>query len=229
MEILRQSLKDKEAFDVIFLDMHMPGMDGLTVADNIRREMGDDLRPVVIMFSSIEKEHVLELGKKAGIDQYLSKPVKMSELYDLIQSHRGRQRRDTRAAEIPRTELKIQPGKTVLVAEDNQINMKLLNVMLASTGIKVLTAVNGREATELFGTNEVDLIFMDIHMPEMDGFQATKIIRTMDRGKEVPIVALTANALAGDREKCLENGMDDYLSKPFVKEDLYKTLVRYLG
>ena len=125
--------------------------------------------------------------------------------------------------------LNIEPGKTILIAEDNSINMKLLSVMLLKTGVQVISAVNGDEAVVQFKENKVDLVFMDVHMPERDGFQATRDIRQLETpGSRVPIIALTAIAMPGDREKCLEAGMDDYLSKPFRKDDLYAVIKKYL-
>ena len=107
--------------------------------------------------------------------------------------------------------------------------MKLLSVMLLKTGVRVISAANGEEAVSQFRNNTVDLVFMDIHMPEKDGFQATREIRkTETPGTRIPIIALTAIAMPGDREKCMEAGMDDYLSKPFRKDDLYIVIRKYL-
>jgi PAS domain S-box-containing protein len=231
LEILKQVNKGKSTFDVIFLDMHMPTMDGLTVADTIKRDLGLKWEPVVIMFSSIEKEQIREMGDKVGVDYYLTKPVKMKDLFDLLQiktektEHPFVNRADENTFSIG-----IKPGKTILVAEDNNINLRLLTVMLTKAGANVITAINGAEAVSRFKDHKVDLVFMDIHMPELDGFQATKLIREYEKGKtHTPIIALTAIALAGDREKCLENGMDDYISKPFMKEDLANVLLKYLA
>jgi PAS domain S-box-containing protein len=231
LEILKQVNNGKSIFDVIFLDMHMPTMDGLTVADTIKRDLGLTWEPVVIMFSSIEKEQIHEMGDKVGIDYYLTKPVKMKDLFELLQiktektEHPFVNRADENTFEIG-----LKPGKTILIAEDNNINLRLLTVMLTKAGANVITAINGAEAVSRFKDNKVDLIFMDIHMPELDGFQATKLIRENEKGKKhTPIIALTAIALTGDREKCLENGMDDYISKPFMKEDLVNILLKYLA
>jgi two-component system, sensor histidine kinase and response regulator len=230
VDILKNASKDGTIFDVIFLDMHMPYMDGLTVAETIKKDLGLTWKPVVIMFSSIEREQIHELGEKVGIDYYLTKPVKMNDLLDLLQI------KDDNLLHTPmnnndeeRFEKAFIAGKNILIAEDNNINLKLLSVMLTKIGAKVITAVNGVEAVSQFNNNLVDLVFMDVHMPEMDGFQATKSIRESELGKKhTPIIALTAIALSGDREKCLENGMDDYISKPFMKEDLLLMLKKYL-
>lgn len=231
IEFLQKEKNKMPGFDVIFIDMHMPVMNGLTLAGTIKQDLGLSWKPVVIMFSSIEKEQILEMGKQVGIDYYLTKPVKMKDLLDLLQIKKENITQSIMNKEDGNSfETGVKPGKNILIAEDNNINLKLLSVMLTKTGANVITAVDGAKAVTQYKENSVDLIFMDIHMPELDGFQATKLIREAEQGiKHTPIIALTAIALAGDREKCLENGMDDYLSKPFLKEDLMKILVKYLG
>jgi CheY-like chemotaxis protein len=117
----------------------------------------------------------------------------------------------------------------VLVVEDNDVNREILREFLLSRGITVEEARNGLEAVKRFDEREFDAILMDIHMPMMDGFEAVRIIRTKEReGRRVPIIALTADALIGDKDKCLQSGMDDYLAKPFLAQDLYKVLSRYV-
>ncbi len=227
LEMIRSGL----SFDVIFLDMHMPVMDGLTLADMIKQESGLQNRPVVIMFSSIEKEYVHEKGEKVGIDYYLTKPLKIKDLSDLLRAGS----RDPSYPVVPvdakpEAALVFPEGKSILIAEDNMINLKVLQTMLTKAGLGVIVAKNGREAVDMFIRNPVDLVFMDVHMPVMDGFDATHLIREEEKGeKHTPIIALTAIAMSGDREKCLEHGMDDYLSKPFLTVDLYNILGKYLG
>ncbi len=232
LEFLKEEDNKKSGFDVIFLDMHMPEMDGLTVAKTIKSDLGLAGKPVVIMFSSIEQEDVFQAGEKAGIDYYLTKPIKLKDLLGLLQLKKQEiLKGDVTDKNEIQPDVKNKAEKTILIAEDNNINLKLLSaILLKSTDIKVITAINGAEAVDKFTRYPVDLIFMDIHMPELDGFQATKRIREIEKGiKHTPIIALTAVALAGDREKCLANGMDDYISKPFRKEDLLKVLRKYLG
>ena len=230
LEYLKKANENNSVYDLILLDMHMPGMDGLTVAEMIRHDLGLTWKPVVIMYSSIEKEHIHEMGEKLGIDYYLTKPVKMKDLLALLQIKQETTTEQVKiTGNVTRNEMMLKPGKTILIAEDNSINMKLLSVMLMKVGATVITAVNGAEAVTRYKNNTVDLVFMDIHMPELDGFQATHLIREAEIGKKhTPIIALTAIALTGDREKCLESGMDDYISKPFMKEDLFKILRKYL-
>ncbi len=236
LTLLRETNENKNFFDIVILDMHMPIMDGLTLAEKIKHELKLIWMPVIIMFSSVEKDNIIEIGKKMGIDQYLSKPVKMKVLSELLlkikknpKSFLMEEKKKQKIASEDKN-INIEKVKTILIAEDNSINMKLLVTMLNKTGAKILTATNGSEAIENYKNNSVDLIFMDVYMPEIDGFEATKIIRKDEEGtnKHTTIIAVTAIAMEGDREKCLANGMDDYLSKPFKIDDLYKIVQKYL-
>ena len=217
-------------FDLVILDMHMPGMDGIAVAEEIRKHQTRNMKPIIFMYSSVEKENIIQQCKDLGIQKYLTKPVKMKDFFKLL--HDGKQsgqEKPGKTAPAKDDTLMVEPGKTILIAEDNNINMKLLSVMLLKTGVRVISAANGEEAVNQFRNNTVDLVFMDIHMPEKDGFQATREIRkTETPGTRIPIIALTAIAMPGDREKCMEAGMDDYLSKPFRKDDLYIVIRKYL-
>jgi len=231
LNILKKSNKDKNVYDLVILDMHMPDMDGITVASKIRQELHLDTEPMILMFSSVEKDDLKEIGKNAGINKYLTKPVKMSDLYELLAGL-------YKSAEeiVPKGEIEIRDhfdqyvGKTILIVEDNSMNMKLMNALLSKTGAKILNAQNGSEAVHLFRTAPIDIIIMDVHMPVVDGFEATRIIRSLEDGKShITIVALTAIAMQGDKERCLECGMDDYLSKPFRNVDLFGILKKYLS
>jgi CheY-like chemotaxis protein len=119
---------------------------------------------------------------------------------------------------------------TILIAEDNQINQKVIEKMVQKLGYRVELVANGREAIEALGRLSYQLVFMDCQMPEMDGFEACKEIRRREgSGPRTPIVAITANAMKGDRERCLAAGMDDYVSKPFRQEDLRNVIERWIG
>ncbi|MEI6898409.1 MAG: response regulator [Bacteroidota bacterium] len=231
LEKLKQSFESKRFFDLVILDMHMPGMDGLTLADKIRKTPELNQEPLIFMYSSVEKENLKETSKEVGVDLFLTKPVKMKDLLTLLQNNGETARQTKQALPTPNPEpLSFNGSKTIIIAEDNLINQKLLSAMLARLDINILTAMNGEQAVETFRKNPADLVFMDIHMPVMDGFAATKLIRQFeDNRSHTPIIALTAITMEGDRERCLAAGMDDYLSKPFKKHDLYKLLEKYLA
>jgi CheY-like chemotaxis protein len=117
----------------------------------------------------------------------------------------------------------------ILIAEDNAINQKVIERMVQKLGYPVDLVANGREAIDALGGSSYSLVFMDCQMPEMDGFEACREIRKLDGGARIPIIAITANAMKGDRERCLAAGMDDYVSKPFKQEDLRVVIERWLG
>ena len=230
LEVIQNANESHKPFDLVIIDMHMPEMDGIAVAEKIRAQYTMNRKPVIFMYSSVERENVVQRSKNLGIEQFLTKPVKMKDFFELLH-HRELHKHIKPEITSPSTDImqNIEPGKTILIAEDNSINMKLLSVMLLKTGVRVITAANGDEAIAQYKNNQVDLIFMDIHMPERDGFQATIDIRKMESpGTRIPIIALTAIAMPGDREKCIEAGMDDYLSKPFRKDDLFVVIRKYL-
>jgi CheY-like chemotaxis protein len=228
--ILEEAAAEKKEFDLVILDMQMPEMDGIEVADTIRNRMLFNENPIIFLHSSIDKDHVVQTKKELGVDKFLTKPVKMRDMYELLQKGKP----ETEINQVQKVMLNpadnfFGPDITILVAEDNIINMKLLTAMLLKTGVKVEQADDGEKAIEIFRSTKIDLIFMDVHMPHKDGFQATREIRKIE-GKEnrIPIIALTAIALPGDREKCIDAGMDDYLSKPFKRDDLFAVLATYL-
>lgn len=230
LKTLQEASETNHVFDLVILDMCMPDMDGLAVAEKIKDNQNLVKKPVIFMYSSVERNNIIEKSKDLGIQQYLTKPVKMKDFFDLLHfgklhSHEKKDQ-SIQAMEEPN---QVDSGKIILIAEDNLINTKLLSVMLLKTGVQVITAINGEEAISQFMENKIDLIFMDVHMPEKDGFQATREIRGLEApGSHIPIIALTAIALPGDREKCIDAGMDDYMSKPFRRDDLYAIIKKYL-
>ncbi|NMQ29567.1 response regulator [Candidatus Accumulibacter phosphatis] len=230
-------------FDLAILDLHMPEMDGFTLAQAIKTETRWQGLPLVMLSSvSIANDHARR--RQAPIDYYLSKPVRQSDLYDAIAtamaqpSLAGTQERSLLSVHSPQSPHSLaDDGPTslvgrVLIAEDNPVNQQVALAMLESLGLRCSLADNGRLAVERLQEEAFDLVLMDCQMPEMDGFEATAEIRARQgdgrlRGR-LPIVALTANAVDGDRERCLAAGMDDYLSKPFSRERLLATLRRWL-
>jgi len=231
LEILKTSNVKNNVYDVVILDMHMPDMDGITVANKIRHELHLDSEPMILMFSSVEKDDIKEISRDAGINKYLTKPVKMQDLYELLTGlYNKAEEPKPQPATVETEQFDQYVGKTILIVEDNSMNMKLMNALLLKTGAQILNAQNGSEAVHIYQTSHPDLIIMDVHMPVVDGFEATRIIRSLEGGtSHITIVALTAITMQGDRERCLECGMDDYLSKPFKMIDLFGTLKKYLG
>ena len=227
-EALR-AIADRELesrFAVVLLDVHMPNMDGFTVAERIHSSYALDDTEIILLTSAGRPEDIARC-RELGIAGYLTKPVKQSELFDAIVTalaehpigHDG-------TDEVPR---KIQPSARslrVLLAEDNPVNQILAARILEKLGHKVHIANNGKEAFERAKAETFDLIVMDVQMPEMDGLQATAAIREAEAttGKHIPIFAMTAHAMKGDRERCLDAGMDGYMSKPIRVEELKEAI-----
>ena len=220
LELLREAADKDRPFAVVLLDGHMPHMDGFTVAERIQQEKR--LSAVkIIMLTSAGTPQDVERCRKLGIAAYLTKPVKQSELFDALVTVMGEstappQRAKRRRKTTGRKSLR------VLLAEDNAINQMLATRVLEKLGHTVTVVSNGREALRRVQAGGFDLVAMDVQMPEMDGLEATAAIREWERtaGGHIPIVAMTAHVMAGDRERCLAAGMDAYIPKPIRTAEL---------
>src|SRR5262249_54978180 len=224
----------EEPFALALLDFQMPGMDGLELARHIKADPA--LAGVrLIMLTSLGVRGQREQARAAGIDGYLVKPIRLSQLYDCLMTVMAAPEPLPSAPTRPVADLERRPppvahGPRVLLAEDNLVNQALAQRMLEKLGCRVDVVDNGREAVAAVARGECALVFMDCQMPEMDGFEATAAIRQGETGSgRVPIIALTASAMQGDREACLAAGMDDYLSKPLGLRDLERMLRRWQG
>jgi two-component system, sensor histidine kinase and response regulator len=221
----------QEPFDVIVADRQMPGVDGVMLARRVRRDKQFGRTPIIMMMSVGDTQE--NEGRGIGVDAYLTKPVKHSDLLDAlatlfrVSTRRPRSERATQPTARPHKRLR------VLLAEDNLVNRKLVTRLLEKRGHHVQAVENGRVAVTALvsAITGFDVVLMDLQMPEMSGFEATHEIRERERGGpvHVPIVALTAHAMAGDRERCLAAGMDGYLSKPIEVNDLITTVERFGG
>lgn len=214
-----------EPVPLVLLDYQMPGMDGLELARRIQRSprLGD---PALLMLSSSGQGEAAQQAREAGITRYLIKPVKPSDLLDAICE--ALQTAPISPHQEPLSPPAASRPLQVLLAEDGLVNQKVLTRLLEQHGHRVTLATNGAEALSAVQQQRFDVVLMDVQMPGMDGFEATERIRAQEwtAGGHVPIVAMTAFAMKGDRERCLEVGMDDYLSKPVRAELLYATLDR---
>ena len=216
----------KDSFPLVLLDVHMPDMDGFAVAEQIRNRYKQQGIKVILLTSAARPSDVARC-RELGISDYLSKPVKQSELFDAIVTAMAgsSERRERYESTSALTQAPERPLR-VLLAEDNPVNQTLAMRILDKLGHKVQVVNNGKEALERDQAQEFDVILMDVQMPEMDGLEATRAIRDAEAGtgKHVPIVAMTAHAMKGDREKCLSAGMDGYLSKPIRIDELKQAM-----
>jgi CheY-like chemotaxis protein len=212
-------------------------MDGFALARTIQRMPGK-AHTSLIMITAFDMQGQGEQALQAGFSSYLSKPIKQTQLLDSIQqaiSKRAASLMDIDKTQgLPRkvvsTTNELKLGRLILLVEDNSANQILTMRQLHSLGYTAHVAANGLEAIEAKSRLNYGLILMDCHMPEMDGFQATRAIREIEAktGQHIPIVAMTANAMQGTRESCLACGMDDYLSKPVSLERLGEMLKNWL-
>lgn len=240
LEILTDQGTQKAPFDLVLMDWKMPQMNGLEAARRIKLEMELDKTPIVCMVSAHAREDLIQQTDRKFLDAFLHKPVNQSFLFDTIMELFGRhdaqvsKSLDTQPQPLDNPAIKALKGKHVLLVEDNEINREVAKEWLSSVGIHVDMAINGKEALSFLGVftdnqnpNMPDAVLMDIQMPEMDGFEATGQIRKDSHFRELPIIAMTAHALKGDREKCLDAGMNDYVTKPIDPALLFQTLVRW--
>ncbi|MEE8583838.1 MAG: response regulator [Acidobacteriota bacterium] len=231
---LRSAVEQKCPYQVVILDAQLPVLDGFEVAARIRSEARLASTTLVMLTSSAQRGDAARC-RELGVDAYLTKPLIQSDLLDAIRTalSRGRARRQEAPPElITRHSLReSRPHLDVLLAEDNAINQKLALRLLEKRGHRVTLANNGKEALERFRQGKFDVILMDVQMPVMDGLAATESIREMEagHGSRIPIIAMTALAMTGDRDRCLAAGMDDYVSKPIKPTTLYETIERLAG
>ncbi len=220
---MREAKAAGQPFRLVLLDLHMPVLDGLQVAERISREPELAESAVILLTSAGMPRGGAR--RMPGIRACVSKPVKQSELFDTIVSTVAGGRRGPSRRPAARSSAKSQ---RILLAEDHAVNQAMAVHLLRKMGHTVKVASNGREALEMFGKDgqNFDAILMDIQMPEMDGFEATAAIRGIEKegGERVPIIAMTAHALKGDRERCLAAGMDGYVSKPVRERELFEAL-----
>jgi CheY-like chemotaxis protein len=219
-------------YAMIFVDWRMPGMNGVELTRVIKGSVGH--KPVVIMISATEWSDIEEAAKAAGVDGFIPKPLFPSSVVDCICEYAGVEEyvADESAEDDAEGRTAMFAGRRILIAEDIEINREIVIALLADTGIGIDTAENGAQALEAFvnAPERYDLIFMDIHMPEMDGFQAARAIRALDvpRAADIPIVAMTANVFREDIERCLEAGMNAHVGKPIDMNDMIDKLHTYL-
>jgi signal transduction histidine kinase/CheY-like chemotaxis protein len=237
IEILRSAVARGESFDLALLDFTMPDMNGLELARVIKADPAMRETHLILLSSVLHDYDEKELSE-AGFQCYLTKPVRQSQLFDCIANCVGAAPRRPYAPGLEDSRVAFSADKAgslrgrILLVEDNAVNQEVTKEMLKMMGCCVDVAEDGAEAVDAVKEKAYDLLLMDCHMPVMDGFEATAVIRRKEAGDpaktHLPIVALTADAVEGDRERCLAAGMDDYLAKPFTQDDLYSILEKWL-
>jgi len=226
MDLLRRARDQRAPYHLVLTDAHMPLVDGFSLAEEIKqdKEMGST---VVMMLTSGDHPDDIPRCEQLGIAAYLLKPIKQSELLQAIEMALGVAAADHEDLATPPRPLPtpLRPLR-ILLAEDSLVNQKLAVGLLEKQGHTVVVANHGKEAVAAWRSRAFDLVLMDVQMPEMDGLEATAAIRAQEQatGRHVPIIAMTAHALKGDRERCLEAGMDDYIAKPIRARELFEAI-----
>jgi CheY-like chemotaxis protein len=224
-EVVRLIETAESAFDAILLDFHMPGSNLLTLLGWLRSTPRYENTRIILLTWITHR--TAEAVRNLGGDVVLTKPVRRQQLFDALSNA-------PRIADRMRTDgsaefsVEHQPENiSILLVEDNPVNQMVAQKLLTKVGYKVTSVNNGLEAVNTLRERDFDLILMDVQMPEMDGYEATAAIRDGEHHPGIPIIGLTANAMKGDREKCINAGMDDYLSKPMRPEKLYELIRKW--
>jgi CheY-like chemotaxis protein len=223
LEALRSAARAGTPYDLAILDAQMPDQDGFALATTIRGERAlADTR--LLILTSAGQRGDGERCRQLGIQAYLTKPIARADLIEAVGTVlAGAASGAGGAADLVTRHSIAESRQTlrILLAEDNPVNQQVATAMLVKRGHQVDVAANGREAVDAVAARAYDVVLMDIQMPEMDGFEATEKIRALPQGGTIPIIALTAHALSGERERCLARGMTGYLAKPFKAHDLF--------
>jgi PAS domain S-box-containing protein len=227
LKALKENETREEPFELVVIDWLMPGLDGIETSKRIRKDL--KLTIPIILMTAFGKENEILDAENAGVNAFLTKPIHQSTLFNAIMDTFGKkalkieekEKHITTRASIYKNFLR---GIRILVAEDNPTNQEIALAILEGAGIVVEIANNGKKAVEALQRTRFDAVLMDIQMPEMDGYEATRMIRKDPKFKSLPIIAMTAHAMKGDEEKCLEAGMDGYVSKPISQDRLFHTI-----
>jgi two-component system, sensor histidine kinase and response regulator len=233
-------------YDLVVMDWKMPGIDGIETARRIKNLPIPGRMPRIILVTAYGREEIMRQAEKIGLDGFLIKPVSPSVMFDTIMQAFGqdapRELRTDTEKKLEAAASERLAGANVLLVEDNEINQQVAMEILAGAGLKVTVANNGREALDLVVANAYDAVLMDVQMPVMDGYTATRKIRELEAGRSkleaggasvsasgIPIIAMTAHAMSGDYEKSLAAGMNDHITKPIDPAQLFGTLAKWIG
>lgn len=221
---------EEKPYNIFFIDWQMPGMNGVELAKKIKE--GFHTNSIIIMISAADWSGIEPEATSVGINHFISKPLFPSVLINTINQCLGTGSKERKTKKMATQTIHDYTNHTILIAEDVDVNQEIMSALLEDTGLKIHYAETGEQAIARFRAdpNAYSLILMDIHMPEMDGYQATRIIRSLDheKAKTIPIIAMTANVFREDIEMCMEAGMNDHLGKPVDTHDLFEKLDQYL-
>ena len=226
-----QAAAENRPYEIVFLDWQMPGMDGIETARQLQA-LGLANLPHIAMLTSFGRDELMLQARQVGIEQILVKPVTPSDLFDVAIQLLGGERCQTRqiqpASSLVPEQLSNIQGARILLVEDNELNQQVAVELLKEVGLSADVAENGEVAVRMVQEAAYDIVLMDMQMPVMDGISATQTIRELPRFADLPIVAMTANAMQSDRERCLQAGMNDHLGKPIEPDELWAVLRKWI-
>ncbi|MGA7457189.1 MAG: response regulator, partial [Methyloceanibacter sp.] len=230
IEMVWLAAERSEPYEIVFVDWQMPSLDGIETSKRILALPDLSVRPHLVMVTAYGREDVLKQAEENGLENVLVKPVTSSTLFDTIVGVlHAHQEATGHVQTTPSFEIARTRGTRVLLVEDNEINQEVAIGLLEDAAIQVDLAENGEIAVRMAQETNYDAVLMDMQMPVMDGIEATRAIRSDARFQDLPIIAMTANAMAADREKCLKAGMNDHIGKPIDPDELFSVLLRWAG
>ncbi|MGE5259801.1 MAG: response regulator [Actinomycetota bacterium] len=229
LDMVRQASELEQRYEIAFIDWQMPGLNGIETGKRILSLPELSLPPHLVMVTAYGREEVLKQAEDSGFENVLIKPVTSSILFDTAVVVLGADREQAETAQArPSFDIERLRGARVLLVEDNEINQEVAVGQLEDAEVFVDCAENGEVALRMIADNDYDVVLMDMQMPVMDGIEATRILRSNPRYADLPIVAMTANAMASDRELCLAAGMNDHIAKPIDPDQLFGVLLRWI-
>jgi ABC-type amino acid transport substrate-binding protein/DNA-binding response OmpR family regulator/HPt (histidine-containing phosphotransfer) domain-containing protein len=229
LSLIRSSDQEQQRpFQLVLMDWRLPELNGIEAAQRIKQDKDLSRIPAIVLVTAYGREEVLRQAEAAGLDGILIKPVSPSVLFDTVIRALGGRSMETQARKAGTASVVRRLAGKVLLVEDNIINQQVARELLETMGLLVRTAGGGQEALDSLQAHDYDLVLMDIQMPDKDGYQTTHELRANPKLEKLPVIALTAHAMAGEREKCLAAGMNDHIPKPIDPEQLYQVLSRWL-
>ncbi len=230
IEMVRRAAESRKPYEIVFVDWQMPGLDGFETGKRIRALPNLAVAPQLVMVTAYGREEALKQAEENSFANILIKPVTASMLFDsAVQALGGSSSKKYEAASSPTIELERIRGSRVLLVEDNEVNREVALGLLEDAHLSIDVAKNGQVAVEKVGEQNYDVVLMDMQMPVMDGLAATRAIRLKPEFQTLPIIAMTANVMESDRERCAEAGMNDHLAKPIDPEALFACLLRWIN
>ncbi|WP_051484347.1 response regulator [Shewanella waksmanii] len=229
---LQQADEQGTPYQLLLADWKMPQMDGVELCRTVQQSLSLSVLPKLVIVTAYDRDDMLKRAGDVQLDSALTKPVSASTLFDTVMAVMGRSsviQPKNAQGKLNVSAAQEIVGAHILLVEDNDINQEIAMELLNMAGLQVSVASNGQQAVDWVASNECDAILMDIQMPVMDGYEATRQIRKLSDKQALPIIAMTANAMSGDREKCIEAGMNDHIPKPINPQEVYKTLARWVG